>query len=316
MKDNKGVVQIMTIPDYQSLLLPFLKHLSNGKEHTKQEMIDLLATDFKLTSAERKELLPSGRQKVFDNRVSWTRTYLKKALLLQSPARGRYTITDRGRQVLTENLSKIDVSYLKQFPEFVTFLNTSKNNNKTPVNKRVARAESKDTPEEILEASYQILRHNLAQELLSKVIECSPAFFENLVVELLLKMGYGGSRKDAGQAIGKTGDGGIDGIIKEDRLGLDVVYIQAKRWEGTVSRPEIQKFVGALQGKKARKGIFITSGFFSSYARDYVKDIQNSVVLIDGEELSSYMIDFGVGVSPLASYEIMSIDSDYFMDEQ
>ncbi len=310
------MVPIITIPDYQSLLLPFLKHLSDGKEHTKQEMIELLAADFKLTPAEREELLPSGRQRIFDNRVGWARTYLKKALLLQSPARGSYTITDRGRQVLSENLSKIDVNYLKRFPEFVAFQNNSKkNNNKPSISREVPKTENTQTPEENLEASYQTLRHNLAQELLSKVIECSPSFFENLVIELLLKMGYGGSRKDAGQAIGKTGDGGIDGIIKEDRLGLDVVYVQAKRWEGTVSRPEIQKFVGALQGKKARKGIFITTGSFTSHARDYVKDIQSSLVLIDGEDLSYYMIDFGVGVSPVATYQIMAIDSDYFMDE-
>jgi len=305
----------MTIPDYQSLLLPFLKHLSDGKEHTKQEMIELLATDFQLTSAERAELLPSGRQRIFDNRVGWARTYLKKALLLQAPARGRYTITDRGKQVLSENLSRIDVNYLKRFPEFVVFQNTSRKNNKPSNHKGVPKTENTETPEEILEASYQTLRHSLAQELIAKIIECSPAFFEDLVIELLLKMGYGGSRKDAGQAIGKTGDGGIDGIIKEDRLGLDVVYVQAKRWEGTVSRPEIQKFVGALQGKKARKGIFITTGSFSCHARDYVKDIQSSLVLIDGEDLSNYMIDFGVGVSPVATYQIMAIDSDYFMDE-
>ena len=303
----------MAIPDYQSLLLPFLKHISDGKEHTTQEMKELIARDFKLTTEELSELLPSGRQKVFDNRVGWARTYLKKAQLIQYPSRGIYTITDRGKKVIAENPDAINLEYLKQFPEFRDFIDSSKGNNKIPA--KGSENNHSKTPEEILESSYQSLRQNLSQEVLSKVLECSPTFFENLVIELLVKMGYGGSRRDAGQAIGQSGDGGIDGIIKEDRLGLDVVYVQAKKWQGPVGRPEIQKFVGALQGKKARKGIFITTGQFTTHAREYAKDIQNSLVLIDGDDLSSYMIDFGVGVSPVATYEVMSVDSDYFLED-
>jgi len=307
----------MPIPDYQSLLLPFLERLSDGAEHTSREVTEQLAAEFALTPEERSEYLPSGGSKVFDNRVGWARTYLKKALLLRSPARAKYVITDRGRQVLAENLDRLDVDHLKRFPEFVAFMSSSKSNKKSAAGKKIDEEQSENTktPDEILETAYQSLRHDLAHDILEKVKDCSPAFFENLVVELLLKMGYGGSRKDAGQAIGRSGDGGIDGIIKEDRLGLDVLYIQAKRWDGTVGRPEIQKFVGALQGRKARKGIFITTGTFSSGAKDYVKDIQNSVVLIDGNDLTDYMIDFGVGVSQIREYRIMAMDSDYFMDE-
>ncbi len=240
----------MAIPDYQSTMLPLLEHAGDNQEHSLREAIEYLAELFNLSETERQELLPSGRQPTFDNRVGWARTYLKKAGLLKSTKRGYFQITTRGINVLQTSPSKIDANFLKQFPEFVEFQGLKKN--KIP---RVPKPDTTPeiTPEEAIDEAYQNLRDELASELLETVKSCSPAFFERLVVDLLVRMGYGGTRKDAGQAIGKSGDGGIDGIIKEDRLGLDTVYIQAKRWEGFVGRSEIQKFAGALQGHRARR---------------------------------------------------------------
>ena len=256
------------------------------------------------------ELLPSGQQCIFNNRVGWACSYLKKAGLLDSPRRGIFRITDRGRKVLAENLSRIDVKYLERFPEFTVFRAASRGNNEQ-IQQFVAETTDK-TPEEVLELAHQSLRQSLAQEIVGRILACTPAFFETLVVELLVKMGYGGSRRDAGQRLGQSGDGGIDGIIKEDRLGLDTIYIQAKRWQGSVGRPEVQKFVGALQGQFARKGVFITTSCFTTDAIDYATRLDTKVVLIDGEQLANLMIDFDVGVSVAASYIVKRIDSDYF----
>jgi len=272
--------------------------------------VDSLSDKFSLTPAEQAELLPSGQQAVFTNRIGWARSYLKKAGLLESPRRGAFKITEGGQSVLAENPEKIDVKYLGRFPEFIEFRDPSKpitaSDNGTVVQ------ESDRTPEEVLELAHQSIRDSLIEELLTKILSCSPAFFETLVVELLVKMGYGGSRKDAGERIGQTGDGGIDGIIKEDRLGLDTIFIQAKRWQGNVGRPEIQKFVGALQGQRAKKGVFITTSKFTSDAVEYSSFIDTKVVLIDGNKLAGLMIDFDVGVSTSASYVIKKMDSDYF----
>ncbi len=236
----------MAVPDFQSIMLPLLKLIGDKKEHSMRESIEKLANEFDLTDEDRKALLPSGIQKVFDNRVNWSKTYLKKAGLLENKRRGYFNITDEGLKVLEQNPPKIDINFLMQFPGYVEFRTGGKD-------KPVTTDDTPVTPEEILENSYQNLRNNIAQELLSSVKFCSPEFFEKLVVDLLLNMGYGGSRRDAGEAIGRSGDGGIDGIIKEDKLGLDTIYIQAKKWENTVSRPEIQKFAGALQGQQAKK---------------------------------------------------------------
>lgn len=249
----------MAVPDFQSLMLPLLKIAGDGQEHSLSETIDVLALEFGLTEAERKELLPSGRQSRFDNRVGWARTYLKKAGLIESTGRGVFRISKRGYGVLKDKPAKIDMKFLEQFPEYVEFRSVSQQVDK-PDEKG---DESDQTPEEILELSYQGLRQDLAQELLERVKECSPRFFEKLVVDLLVAIGYGGSRKDAGEAVGRTGDGGIDGIIKEDKLGLDVVYIQAKKWDGTVGRPAVQTFAGSLEGLRARKGVMITTSQFS-----------------------------------------------------
>lgn len=304
----------MSIPDYQTCMLPFLCFLSDGKEHTLSEAEDALAKHFLLSPAERAELLPSGQQGIFKNRIGWARTYLKKAGLVEATKRAVFKITDRGNKILASNPEKIDGKFLEQFPEFMQFKEASKSaseNISVLVSAENITATA-ITPEESIELAHQGLREQLAQELLSRILACSPTFFEQLVVELLVKMGYGGSRRDAGERIGQTGDGGIDGIIKEDRLGLDLIFIQAKRWQGTVGRPEIQKFVGALQGQRARKGVFITTSTFTSDAIDYVSKIDTKVVLMDGKYLSALMIDFDVGVSIFASYVVKRVDSDYF----
>lgn len=299
----------MAVPDYQSLMLPLLKLAQDQQEHSLHDAIELLASQFGLTQAEREELLPSGRQAAFDNRVGWARTYLKKAGLLNSPKRGYFQITERGLNILKQNPSKINNKFLNQFPEFVAFQKPAE---ETAVVQNTL-TDTGQTPEEEMESVYQQLRKGLASDLLDAIKGCSATFFEVLVVDLLVKMGYGGTRKDAGQAIGKSSDGGIDGIIKEDRLGLDIVYIQAKKWDGTsIGRPEIQKFAGALQGQRARKGVFITTSTFTQQAREYTSFIDSKIVLIDGDLLAQLMIDYNMGVSLVASYEIKRVDTDYF----
>ncbi|MDO9610295.1 MAG: restriction endonuclease [Serpentinimonas sp.] len=293
-------------------MLPLLGSLADGAEHTLREVEERLAEHFMLTPAERAELLPSGQQGVFRNRVGWARTYLKKAALLESPKRGACKITARGLKTLASSPSRIDVKFLEQFPEFMEFRVASKPTHTPSATEAAELAQSKTTPEEAIEDAHQDLRAQLATELLNRILGCSPVFFEQLVVELLVKMGYGGSRRDAGERIGQTGDGGIDGIIKEDRLGLDTIFIQAKRWQGSVGRPEIQKFVGALQGQRAKKGVFITTSSYTAEATDYATRIDTKVVLIDGKQLAGLMIDFDVGVAPAATYVVKRIDSDYF----
>ena len=300
----------MAIPDYQTCMLPLLRYLSDGAEHSLRDAEDGLAEHFKLSPAERAELLPSGQQGIFKNRIGWARTYLKKAALLESPKRAVFKITERGLKTLASNPIRIDGKYLEQFPEFMEFREASRPENGAAT--AIELPQSKTTPEEAIELAHQGLREQLAAELLTRILGCSPTFFEQLVVELLVKMGYGGSRRDAGERIGQTGDGGIDGIIKEDRLGLDTIFIQAKRWQGSVGRPEIQKFVGALQGQRAKKGVFITTSSYTAEAADYATRIDTKVVLIDGKQLAGLMIDFGVGVAPAATYVVKRIDSDYF----
>jgi restriction system protein len=303
----------MAIPDYQTLMLPLLRFLKDGKEHNIGEVVDSLANEFNLSAEERQQLLGSGQQTVVRNRVGWAKTYLKKAGLIASTRRGYFCITERGQRVLTSKPERIDVKYLEQFPEFVAFRELRHQRpDEAPV---PVTAPIDATPEEALDAAYGRLRLDLEAELLDQVKSTSPSFFERLVVELLVRMGYGGTLRDAGQAVGKTADGGIDGIIKEDRLGLDVIYIQAKRWDSTVGRPEIQKFAGALQGHLARKGVFITTSSFSSDALEFASRIDSKIVLIDGAALVKHMIDHNVGVSISRSYEVKKIDSDYFSEE-
>ncbi len=309
----------MAVPDYQSLMLPLLKIAGDGNEHSHNEAIEKLAQQFGLSENDRDELLPSGTQRKFDNRVSWARTYLQKALLLTSPGRSKFQITERGLKVLKEHPAQINVKFLKQFDEFITFHTHAGRGDKSGENNQTAQEileKTSQTPQEILETSYQSLRQTLAQELLERIKNNTPKFFESLVVDLLVAMGYGGSRKDAGQAVGQVGDGGIDGIIKEDKLGLDAIYLQAKRWEGTVGGPVVQGFVGALIGKKARKGVFITTSTFSQQARTYANGIENlKIILLDGEQLAQLMIDHDVGVTEESRYIVKKVDLDYFGDE-
>jgi restriction system protein len=304
----------MSIPDYQTIMLPLLQYTQDEQEYSLRESIEYLATVLKLSEADRKQLLPSGQQATFDNRVGWASFYLKKAQLLEKTRRGYFKITERGKQVLKQSPSEISNNLLNTFPEFIIF----KTNSKTKETRReVSNGDSSETPktpEESLELYYLKIREGLADELLESIKSCSPSFFEKLVIDLLIKMGYGGSRKEAGQAVGKTRDGGIDGIIKEDKLGLDIIYIQAKRWDDTVSRPEIQKFAGALLGQKARKGIFITTSQFSRDAMDYASTIDSKIILINGKNLSDLLIDYNVGISPIKTYEVKKIDTDYFIE--
>lgn len=303
----------MPIPDYQTIMLPLLKLLSDKKEYVFKDVVTLLGNQFQLTEQELNELLPSGQSLLFANRVGWARTYLKKAGLLEAPKRGMVSITNRGLEVLKKKPVKIDNSLLKQFPEFLEFQNLKKEDFEIVGNTDTAQNE-KQTPEETIDLAYQNIRQSLAQELIDSVYRMSPAFFERLVVELLVKMGYGGSIKDAGKAIGKTGDEGIDGTIKEDKLGLDIIYIQAKRWQpgNVVGRPELHKFVGALAGQGAKKGIFITTSSFSKDALNYAPKNETKIVLIDGVQLAQLMIDYNLGVSVQRSYEIKRLDNDYF----
>ncbi|MEA1906049.1 MAG: restriction endonuclease [Euryarchaeota archaeon] len=295
-------------------MLPLLKYAGDKNEHHVHEAIEQLANEFNLTEEERKEFLPSGQQLIFNNRLGWAKTYLKKAGLLESTKRGYFRITERGVGVLEDLPNKIDAKYLERYSEFTEFKNSSKSD-KGEFEATELQEYEETTPEELIGIGYRKLQNDLASELLDSIKICSPGFFERLVVELLVKMGYGGSREDAGKVIGKSGDEGIDGIIKEDKLGLDIVYIQAKKWENPVGRPEIQKFAGALQGQRARKGIFITTSTFSKNAIEYVSVIDSKIVLIDGKQLAKLMIGNDVGVSRIASYVIKKIDSDYFMEE-
>lgn len=302
----------MAIPDYQTLMLPLLKFLSDGKEHSLGDAIEALSDEFGLTPAERQQLLPSGQQTIIRNRVGWARTYMAKAGLVESVRRGYFRISTKGEKVHTAKPERIDVKFLEQFPEFVAFRDLHHSHDEKKTDDQQADTE---TPEEAFDAAYQRLRADLEGEVLDQVRAASPSFFERVVVELLVKMGYGGNLQDAGQAVGQVGDGGIDGIIKEDRLGLDVIYIQAKRWDNTVGRPEIQKFVGALGGNRAKKGVFITTSGFSKDAVDFVDRIDSKIVLINGPTLARLMVDHGVGVSTVQAYEVKKIDADYFAEE-
>jgi len=302
----------MAIPDYQSLMLPLLRYAADGEAHFLRDAYSDLADEFGLTEEERKELLPSGRQQVINNRIGWAKTYMVKAGLFEMVKRGCFKITDRGKSVLTQKVDRIDVQFLRQYPEFLEFQSTPETEKGDGSHDGGGTPALVINPEESLERAYLGLRRNLSNELLDTVKSGTPAFFESLVVDLIVGMGYGGSRKEAGAAVGKSNDEGIDGIIKEDRLGLDIIYVQAKRWENTVGRPEIQKFAGALQGKRAKKGIFITTSSFSKDALEYANLIDSKIILIDGERLAELMIDHNVGVATVAAYEVKRVDTDYF----
>ncbi len=293
-------------------MMPLLSACEDGQERDNQSLRGMLAKRFELTEDELTTRLPSGRQGVFDNRIAWAKGHLKQAGLIEIVRRGVYRITARGHEVLGENPQTLNIKYLKRFPEYVAFLSGGKND-KPKLAEPVASLT--ETPDELMAGGYKQLREALAAELLGRIRAISPSRFEELVVELLLKMGYGGTQEDAGRVVGKSGDGGIDGIVNEDRLGLDVIYIQAKRWEADIGRPEIQKFVGALAGNKASKGIFITTSGFTKGAIDYASQVNHRVVLIDGPALAELMMDHDLGVSTKDVYTVKRLDSDYFEED-
>ncbi len=289
--------------------------LGDGQERPSSWLYSKISDEFHLTPQERAELLPSKRQPILNNRVAWALFHMKSACLVESPKRGIYKLTTRGQQVLKKHANKVDMRVLVQFAEYAAMKEKQKpqaDGNATlaavPLDEQIV------TPDEAISAAYGELRASLAQELLEKIKQSSPQFFEQLVVDVLLAMGYGGSGRDAGEALGKTGDGGLDGVIREDKLGLDVIYIQAKRWEGVVGRPVVQGFVGAIHGARASKGVIITTSDFSAEAREYVKTIPTRIVLVDGRTLAELMIDHNVAVSRVSNYEIKKVDNDYFSE--
>lgn len=306
----------MPIPDFQTAMLPMLELCVDEEEHTLPEMEEKLAKHFKLTDSELQEMLSSGNQRRFMNRLSWTMIHLARAGLLEKPRRAVFKISTRGKAVLEKKPPRIDVSYLKQFAEYLDFIRPQAKNTNTSQPIDEPASTSVKSPKEAMDDAYLALRKALQHELLERIRD--PQFhwrrFENLVVQLLVKMGYGGSVKDAGQVTQSTNDSGIDGLIKEDKLGLDVIYLQAKKWDVAkkVGRPDIQSFVGALEEKRAIKGVFITTSSFAQTAYDYVKNISKKVILVDGEYLSELMIDHNIGVSSEDIYEIKRLDNDYF----
>lgn len=298
------------IPDFQSIMLPILKSFKESEIKSSKELRFNMVNHFNITEEEQKEKIPSGKQFTYSNRIAWAISYLKMAELIFSPKRGSYRITEEGVNVLKNPPEKITISFLKQFKIF------SKNRN--PERDEIIEQDeqiTEKTPDELIEIGYKQIKNELSLQLLNQIKDDSPYFFEKLVLDLLLKMGYGGSEIDSGELTQKGSDEGIDGIIKEDRLGLDKIYIQAKRWENHVGRPEIQKFVGALHGKRAKKGIFITTSTFSKDAYNYAQNLDVAVILIDGKKLAEYMIENELGVTLKQNYKIYNIDSDYFIED-
>ncbi len=302
----------MAVPGYQEFMLPLLKLTSDGQEHSISEVVETLAEHFALTEDDRAIMLSSGTQTMLYNRVTWALTYLAKSLLVDKTGRGRFRLTPRGQEVLRQSPERIDNHFLEQFEEYVAFKNKRRVRKDVPTTGVEAVLAEEVTPDERLDEAYRELRETLADDLLARIREGSPKFFEYLVVDVLVAMGYGGSRADAAQVVGRSGDDGIDGVIKEDQLGLDMVYVQAKKWENTVGPGEIDRFVGSLSRKKAQKGVFITSGTFTSGARRAAAEAAVRIVLLDGDDLAERMIDHGVGVTEHKTIVVNKLDSDYF----
>lgn len=304
----------MAIPDFQSCMRPLLVAIQDGKQTPFSDAFQRVCEHFNLSEEELNELLPSGKQTVIKNRVAWSNTYLKKAGLISAADRGVIKITELGLKTLKECPNRVDVKYLKQFPDFAEFHQVKRSS--TPKIEADSEDEEATDPVERLEKAHSEIQQSLVSELLQVVKNQTPQFMEALVVELMQAMGYGGWSKDSGKATQYTGDGGIDGIIDEDPLGLDTIYLQAKRYtENTIGRPDIQAFVGALEMKRARKGVFITTSRFSSDAVEYIKMIEKKVVLIDGQKLAELMIKHNIGVANKDIYRIKTIDTDYFNDQ-
>lgn len=304
----------MAVPKYNEFMIPILKLCSDKKEYSLKDVIEIMSNEFNLSEADKNEMLPSGTQTTLYNRIGWAKTYLIRANLIEKVNRGTFKITHRGLEFLKNETSTVDIILLKQNKDLQEYQSISFDK-LTAEADNIAEIQKTITPEESFEYGYSNIIDNLSYEILEKLKTVSPSKFERIVVELLVKMGYGGSFKEAaGQVVGKSGDEGIDGIIKEDKLGLDFIYIQAKRWKeiNVVSRPEIQKFAGALLGKKSKKGIFITTSRYSKEAEEYVKSIDASIILLDGEKLARLMIENNLGTTIINTYEIKKIDNDYY----
>lgn len=301
----------MAIPDFQTFMRPLLEAIDNLPEQDLKTVKKKLILYFKLNEDDLREKIPSGRAFLFDNRLGWANTYLKKAGLIASGRRAFLEITKNGHDFLTSHKGEIKIRHLKKFDEFKNFHETKTGESESEQSEIVIEG-SKKSPEELIYSAYEIINRGLVEELLKTIKSCTPAFFEKLVIDLMIAMGYGGSRKEAGKALGKSGDGGIDGIINEDKLGLDTIYLQAKRWENTVPIKEIRDFAGSLMSKNARKGVFITTSDFSKSAHEFVVPIDRKIILIDGEKLATLMIENNVGVMPREKFELKDIDNDYF----
>jgi restriction system protein len=311
----------MPIPKYDEIMLPLLKVLSDGQAHTKRELTEKMADHFKLTPEEREQMLPSTRSTYIKHRTGWAAFGLRKAGLATNPVEGTLVITDEGRRFLATNPSgRLTRAVLMQFEPYRQFIAEIKERS-TAATKKIGAlppvapespGDDQTTPEERIESAFAELRETLITDLRARLANVDPFRFEQVVLDLLVAMGYGGSRKEAAAVTQKVGDEGIDGVINEDRLGLDVIYIQAKRWKHNVGRPEIQSFVGALAGKKATKGIFITTSSFHDNASDYATGLHQKVILIDGRRLAELMIEHNIGVAEEHAYRIKKIDSDYF----
>lgn len=302
----------MAIPDFQTLMRPLLDLHADREEHLNRDLVNALAEQFSLTPEERREMLPSGRAKMFDNRVGWAKTYISAAGLIEAPRRAVSIITEKGVQALIDHPKTIDLRVLAKLNGSRSVRERRRDEKPELEQERDVGIETHETPEEAVENAYLKLRNDVEREIVAKILANPPEFLERVIIDLVVKMGYGGNRKDAGEAIGRSGDEGIDGIIKEDPLGLDIIYLQAKRYEGTVGRPEIQKFAGALQGQRAKKGIFITTSSYSREAKEFASKIDTKIILIDGSTLARLMFDHGVGVSVNTVYEVKKVDTDYF----
>jgi restriction system protein len=303
------------IPDFQTVMLPILEILSDGKEYDRRNLIEKISDKFKLTDEERNELLPSGNSRIISNRVGWAKSYMVQAQLIETIRRGTYKISEKGFELLKQKPNKVDIKLLKTLPDFNKWQKSYSSKKEKDLTETNIDIETEQTPEELIDFSYLKLKEELASELLDKIKKASPNFFERLVIDLLIKMGYGGSKKEAGQILGKSGDGGIDGLIKEDKLGLDTIYVQAKRWENTVPVSQVRDFAGSLLSKKAKKGIFISTSEYPKSAYEFVSSIEPRIVLINGKELADMMIENNVGLSTKTFYEIKKIDSDYFEED-
>ncbi|MFT6905977.1 MAG: restriction system protein [Oleiphilaceae bacterium] len=305
----------MPIPNYQTYMRPLLEELADGVEKKLPELVSAISGKFEFTPDQLAARIPSGKQTYIYHRISWAKTYLVKAALIAQPKRGVCGITERGLQAL-KNKKEINNEYLVDFKEFQSFKYQNNSIKNPPEQVVIDPSTSEKTPQETIESAFEIINSALAIDILQAIINASPLFFENLVVDLMLAMGYGGSRKDAGQATQYTQDGGIDGVIKEDKLGLEMIYLQAKRYtDKTVGRPEIQAFAGALDMHRAKKGVFITTSNFSKEAFQFTSLIEKRIVLINGEQLTELMLEHNLGVSTKQVFKIKNLDSDYFSEE-